>query len=217
MSKTVSQLLWERDSVEQWRNHHKLFKTLVRIPGAKAFFGTIFEPPFHELCVRGATFTIHPMARRTGQVNYVFRNDQENDQRRHPKFKTSSKTLKLRAQTRVFFDDENNRITSLLADHYYQPIAGNYSSYDTFIYDLNSHQISAFQITTEEEHDLKPKGIVALRELGQRLQIHDLKIRIIVVIFGGAKVTFKVPTSLIQSVSEVYALEVTEKQLYPYS
>jgi len=218
VSKTVSQLLWERDSVEQWRNHHKLFKTLVRLPGTKAFFGTIFEPPFHELCVRGATFTIHLMTRRTGPIDYVFRNDQENDQRRNSIFKTGPKTLKLRTQTRIFFDDENNRITNLLADHYYQPIASNYPSYDSFVYDPNSHQISAFQVTTAEDHDLKPKGVDALHELGRRLQIHDLKIRIIVVIFGGAQVTFKVPKGLIQSVgSEVYTLEVTEKQLYPRS
>jgi hypothetical protein len=34
VTKTVSQLLWERDSDEQWRNHHKLFKTLLRLSGA---------------------------------------------------------------------------------------------------------------------------------------------------------------------------------------
>jgi len=156
------------------------------------------------------------MTRREGPINYIFRNDQENDQRRNSKFKTGSKTLKLRTQKLVFFDDEKNRIDDLLADHYYQPIAGNYPSYDSFVYDPNSHQISAFQVTTAEDHDLKPKGVDALNELGQRLGINNLKIRIIVVIFGGAQVTYKVPKGLIQSVGpDVYTLEVTEKQLYP--
>jgi hypothetical protein len=29
ISKMVSQLLWERDADQQWRNHRKLFKTLT--------------------------------------------------------------------------------------------------------------------------------------------------------------------------------------------
>lgn len=46
-SKTVSQLLWERDSGENWRNHRKLFKTLLREPSVRPFCGKFFEPAFH--------------------------------------------------------------------------------------------------------------------------------------------------------------------------
>jgi hypothetical protein len=220
VTKTVSQLLWERDSDEHWRNHHKLFKTLFRVSGAKAFLGTLFEPAFHDLCVHGTTFTLYPMNRTTGPANYIFKNNQENDPRRLPTFESKSETLELQAQPRVFFDfdDENNQITSLLADRYYQPIAANNPSYDSFIYDPNSHQISAFQVTTAEEHDLNPKGVNALHDLAQHLEIHGFKIRIIVVIIADAKITFKVPKGLIQSLhSEVYTVGVTEKQLYPHS
>ena len=41
MTKTVSQLLWERDSDEKWRNHRKLFKILHLEPNAKGFGGSL--------------------------------------------------------------------------------------------------------------------------------------------------------------------------------
>ena len=214
VTKTVSQLLWERDSDEQWRNHNKLFKTLLRLSGAKAFLGTVFEPAFHDLCIRGITFTIYPMVRRRGTVNYIFTNDRP----RRSESDSGSETLMLNAQTQIDFDDQNNRMTSLLANHYYQPAASSYPSYDSFVYDPDFHQISAFQVPTAEVHGLRSKGVSALYEIGRRLKIDDLKIRIIAVVFGDAQVTFKVPKDLIQSLGcEMYALEVTEKQLYPYS
>ena len=74
---TVSQLLWERDSDEQWRNHHKLFKTLYQEASAKGLCGgTLFEPAFHALCVRGATFTIYLMDCRGKPGNYILTNNQ---------------------------------------------------------------------------------------------------------------------------------------------
>lgn len=210
ITKTVSQLLWERDSGEHWRNHHKLFKTLLRVSGAKALLGTLFEPAFHDLCVHGATFTLYPMHRTTGPANFLFKNNQRAD--------SNSQTLELQAQTRVFFDEEDNKITSLLADHYYQPIAANNPSFDSFIYDPNSHQISAFHVTTADDHDLNPNGIIGLHDLGRDLKIVDLKIRMITVIIADAKITYRVPKGLIQSLhSEVYVVGVTEKQLYPCS
>ena len=47
--------------------------------------------------------------------------------------------------------------------------------------------------------DLKPKGVRALHELGQRLQINDLKIRIIVVVFENDRVTYTVAKELLGS------------------
>ena len=72
VTKTVGQLLWERDSGEKWRNHRKLFKTLLREPSARSFCGKLFEPAFHALCIRGATFTIYPMAYKEGPRYYKF-------------------------------------------------------------------------------------------------------------------------------------------------
>jgi hypothetical protein len=118
----------------------------------------------------------------------------------------------------MLFENENNRMTSPLSNHYYQPAASSHPSYDSFVYDPDFHQICAFQVLTAEEHGLRSKEVSALCELGRRLKIDDLKIRIIVVAFGDAQVTFKVPKDLIQSLGcEMYALEVTEKQLYPHS
>jgi len=215
VTQTVGQLLWERDSGEKWGNHYKLTKTLLQLPGAEALCGGFFEPAFHGMCTKGATLTIYPMTSRKAAINYIFRNDREKDQRRDsgPEFRLE--TLVLNEQTGTFFDDGGNKISSLCADHYYQPITDNYPSYDSFVYDPESCQISAFWVTVAERHDFKSKGVTALYELGQRLRINNLKIRIIVAVFWDAEVTFEVPKGLIQSVCGVYTLQVTEKQLYP--
>ena len=108
-----------------------------------------------------------------------------------------------------------NPIDSLLPDYYYQPTAPNHPSYDSFIYDPISYQFSAFQVTVGKKHSLAPEGVTELRELGQRLEIGDLKIRIIVVVFGDAQV---VNEDLIDRLGpEAYTLKVTGNQLYPYS
>ena len=109
---------------------------------------------------------------------------------------------------RFFFDDddEKNAITSL-GNCYYQPTTANYPSLDSFVYDENTSQITAFQVTLAEKHDCKPKGVNTLDELGRRLLIDGLKIRVIVVVFGDAKVNFVVNMDLVDRLSfEVYTL-----------
>jgi len=213
ISKTISQLLWERDSDEQWRNHRKLFKILLREPSTRAFGGLLFEPAFHELCIRGATFKIHLMDRQQGSANYTFTNIRP---RRQAGTKSGSKTLKLHRQVRFFFDEGENRITDLLPDNYYQPNTSNYPSIDSFVYDPKSRQISAFQVTLAEVHDLKLRGVNALRELAERHEIVDLRIRIIVVVLGGAQVALTIRRELYDSLPlQMYFLKVTENQLYP--
>jgi len=212
ISKTVGQLLWQRDKGEKWRNHHKLFKALLQLPAAKGLCGEIFEPAFHGMCVQGATLTIYPMTRRLATIDFIFKNDwKDQPSASGPK----SETLILNEQTQIHFDDKMNEISSLRADHYYQPKAGNFPSYDSFVYDEESRQISAFQIMVAKSHDLNPKGVTVLYELMQRLGITDFKIRIIVAIFGDPEVTLTVHKDLIQSVCGVYILQLTEKQLYP--
>ena len=208
MTRTVSQLLWERDSDEQWRNHQKLFKALLRETSAKDFCGELFEPAFHALCVRGATLTIYPMDYRDGRVKFAFKSS---------KCESGSNSLELELgpRDRFFFGDEDNPITSLCSNYYYQPIAKNYPS---FVYDPNSRQISAFQVTVAGQHGLASKGIRAVRELGRQLQIDDLKIRIIVVVFRNFEADFEIKKELYDSWGlQVYVVQVTEDQLYPHS
>jgi len=202
VTKLVGQLLWDRNLDEQWRNHQRLFMTLRQATDAKGFCGRLFEPPFHALCVRGAKFTIYPMTWESeGPVNYKFTNVEGND----------SETLVLGRQERFSFN-KDNRIKKLLANHYYQPTARNYPS---FIYDPDSHQISAFQFMNGEGHGVVSKEVQALHELGKALEINGLSIRIIVVVLEGDKITLSVEKKLYDRLGlRAYFLEVTLCDLY---
>lgn len=94
----------------------------------RSFMWRILRASLPWMCIRGATLTIYPMTSRKAAINYIFRNDREKDQRRDsgPEFRLE--TLVLNEQTGTFFDDEGNKISSLCADHYYQPITDNYPS-----------------------------------------------------------------------------------------
>jgi len=86
---------------------------------------------------------------------------------------------------------------------------------DSFVYDPDSHQINLFQVTVAKDHDLVSKGVQEVRELGQRLEI-DLRIRIIVVLFGDVEIDFKVQMGLYDNWGlQTYAVQMTEDQLYP--
>jgi hypothetical protein len=150
------------------------------------------------------------MARNEGPRYYTFVND-ASERRPEPK------NLELNLQGPFFFDYEKEQIkVTSLDDHYYQPTSSNYPSLDSFVYDRDSCQISAFQVTITEKHDFSPKGVTALRELGQRLRINNLKIRVIVVVFEGFEVVLNVEPTLFHSLDlQVYMLKVTENQLYP--
>ena len=125
--------------------------------------------------------------------------------------------LRLNPQNPFFFDYEQNKVKiTSLDDCYYQPISDNYPSLDSFVYDRDSCQLSAFQVTIAGKHDFSPKGVTALRNLGQDLKINNLKIWVIVVVFEGFEVTLNVDPSLFHSLDlQVYMLNVTENQLYP--
>jgi len=210
VTKAVGQLLWDRDSDEQWRNHHQLFKTLLLHPNAKSLLGYLYEPAFHDLCVRGTTFRIYPMAdsRQSGPVNYKFMNDHL--------IHSKSELLALHEYKRISFN-KDRPIDSLRDNWYYRPTTPNHPSYDSLIYDDDSHRISVFKVTVAAEHDLAPKEVRELAELGQRLHISNLKIRIIVVVYEDAQVTYNIEKSLFHDLGlEVYVLRVTEHQLYPF-
>ena len=211
MTKTIGQILWNLDLSEQWQNHHRLFQTLSRDPRARGFLGDLFEPAFHALCVRGADFRIYPSLRTEQRVYYHFTNDRFNE--------TGSEGLSLRQYSQTPFNHKTRPISDLLANHYYQPVTLNNPSYDSFVYDADSHRISAFQVTVEKDHDLVEEGVKELCALGRRLQINDLKIRIIVVVLQNAQITYKIKKTLFHDLEglEVYFLEVTEDQLYSFS
>src|ERR1700722_17271587 len=72
VTKAVNQILWEHDSIYRGRNHRQLYRTL-RL--AKRPSGKLFEPAFHDLCVKGTTLTIYPMTQKSqGPVNHIFVN-----------------------------------------------------------------------------------------------------------------------------------------------
>jgi hypothetical protein len=126
-----------------------------------------------------------------------------------------SKTLTLSPQTRCFFN-RKHPIDSLLPGVYYQPTAPNHPSYDSFICVPNSHEIIAFQVTVGKRRGLASKGVTELHELWQQLGTGDLKIRIIVVVFENAEITFTTDQDLFNSGGlEVHVLQVTESQLNP--
>ena len=211
VTKAVSQILWDRDSDERWRNHHQLFKTVRTEPRAKSFLGDLFEPAFHALCIRGASLKIYPITdnRSEGPTNYTFTNNVLKE--------SESETLTLHNYQRLTFN-RTYAISNLLGSHYYRPTTPNHPSYDSFIYDANSHQISLFQVTVAVEHDLVEKGVIGLRDLGQKLQINDLKIRIILVVLEDIQVSYKIKKNFFHELGlEVYVLEVTEDQLYSFS
>jgi hypothetical protein len=210
VSKTASQLLWERDSGENWRNHRKLFKTLLRETIARPFCGKLFEPAFHDLCIRGAVFTIFPMERRNGNLDYIFSNT-NNEVAPAP----VPEGLQLNPEGRLFFDDKKDPIRSF-ANYYYQPTSSVYPSLDSFAYDPDSRRINAFQVTLAESHNFVQQGANALFEIGRRLEIDGLRIRVIVVVFGNAEVELKVRKEVVHNLGlEVYTLQMTEHELYP--
>jgi len=205
ITKAVNQFLWEKDSIERGRNHRQLYRTLRREPSTECFTGMLFEPPFHELCVKGATLTLYPMTKKSdGPVNHIFVNNPQ----------TTPEYLILLPQTRVVFN-RTNPITSLLPHHYYQPTAGNQPSYDSFIYDPALRQMTIFQVTDGKNHGLKPKGMHALRDLAQKLQVNDLKLRFVIVVPEDYQVTCLVEKGMYEDLGlEMYYLEVTENELY---
>ena len=208
ITKAMGQLLWNQDSVERGKNHRRLYTMLHRESSAKRFTGTLFEPPFHDLCVRGTTLKLYPMTETTkGPANYTFVN-----------YSTSedvSEELVLPPQEEVTFN-HNDPLTRLLPNRYYMPTAGNQPSYDSFIYESNFRRLTLTQITEGESHGLKPKGIYGLRDLARKLLgISDLKLRVVIVVPENHQVMCPVDKAMYDKLGlEMYYVEVTESALY---
>ena len=121
---TVGCLLHERDSDARWQNARKLYRTLRADPHSRSTAGKLLEPPFHALCIKGTTFRLSLMnVKPGGRTQDTFTNDSANNH----------EVLTLPPQQHVLFDREHP-ITTLNANHYYQPTHGTQPSYDSFVF-----------------------------------------------------------------------------------
>jgi hypothetical protein len=123
--------------------------------------------------------------------------------------------LELGRRLRFAFDKQDKPITSLDAEHYYHPMVSNHPSLDSFVYNPVSDQVDLFQVTVAKTHDLASRGLKVVHGLGQRLGI-CLRIRVIVVLFGNAKVEYKIRRDFYDDWHlQVYVVRVGAGELYP--
>ena len=203
ITKTVGRLLHERDSDARWQNARKLYRTLRADPHSRSTAGKLLEPPFHALCVKGASFRLSSMnVKSGGRTRDTFTNDSTN----------CHATLTLSPQPRIVFDREHP-ITTLLANHYYQPTHGTQLSYDSFIFDPEVARFTLFQVTCGLTHPVHLKGINALIDLAAQLGVNDPTLHFVAVVPEGDRVEFPVPKNG-RFVLQMFFIEVTEEELY---
>ena len=206
VTKTVGKMLAEQDTNERWRNAHNLYRTMRLDDKTKSTAGYLLEPPFHALCVRGATFQLNPMQLKPGGSTC--------DTYTHSAY-TVGQNLILPQLTLVVYD-QVHPIKKLEPDHYYQPSYGTQPSFDSFIYEPDNSRITMFQVTEGETHPVKPLGITWLLELSTELEIPTPTLRFVVVIPQSDQVACSLPMKREFSL-EMYCLEVGEAELFPFS
>ena len=204
ITKTVAGLLYERDSDARWQNARKLYRTLRADPHSRSTAGKLLEPPFHALCMKGASFQLYSMnAKPGGRSRDTFTNDSTN-------YHT---TLTLPGpQPRIVFNREHP-ITTLSANHYYQPTHGTQPSYDSFVFNPEEARFTLFQVTCGLTHPVHPKGINELIDLAAQLGVNEPTFRFVAVIPEGDRVEFPVPKNR-RFLLQMFCTEVTENDLY---
>jgi hypothetical protein len=203
ITKTVARLLHERDSDARWQNARKLYRTLRADPNSKSTAGKLLEPPFHALCMKGTSFRLSSMnVKPAGRTWDTFTNDSAN----------YHATLTLPLQPRIVFDREHP-ITTLLANHYYQPTHGTQPSYDSFVFNPEEAKFTLFQVTCGLTHPVRLKGIKALIDLATQLGVNDPTLHFVAVVPEGNRVEFPVPKDRKFSL-HMLCIEVTEGELY---
>ena len=203
ITKTVACLLHERDSDARWRNARMLYRTLRADPNSKSTAGKLLEPPFHALCMKGTSFRLSSMnVKPGGGTRDTFTNDSAN----------YHATLTLPPQPRIVFDREHP-ITTLLANHYYQPTHGTQPSYDSFIFNPLEAKFTLFQVTCGLTHPVHLKGINALIDLATQLGVNDPTLHFVAVVPEGDRVEFPVPKDR-NFLLHMLCIEVTEDELY---
>jgi len=193
--------LHDQDSDARWQNSRQ-YRTLRLDPMSKSTAGKLFEPAFHALCVKGASFQLRPMVLKPGGRTLDTYTNSE----------PASEDLTLPPRQRVAFDKQNP-IATLAADRYYQPRHGTQPTYDSFIFYPEDPRFVLFQVTEGVTHGVKPKGINDLLELAQQLGIANPVIQFIVVVPEGLAVECSVPKHN-KFWLDMCCIEVTESQLY---
>jgi hypothetical protein len=201
---TVGHLLHERDSDARWQNARKLYGTLRADPHSRSTAGKLLEPPFHALCIKGTTFQLSLMNMKPGgRTHDAFNNDSAH---------RTIVTLTLPQQQHVVFNRERP-ITTLLANHYYQPSHGTQPSYDSFVFDPNKAIFTLFQVTCGLTHPVLLKGINAIINLAAQLGVNNPSVRFVAVVPEGSMVELPVPKNR-DFLLQMFCIEVTERELY---
>jgi hypothetical protein len=203
VTKNVGGMVAEQDTNERWRNAHQLFHTMRLDVKTKSGSGWLLEPPFHALCVKGATFTLYPMKLKPG--------GRTNDTFIHSAY-TTPESLVLPKQKRVVFDSRLP-IERLESNTYYQPTHGSQPSFDSFIYDPAVPRITMFQVTDAESHLVKLLGISFILQLSNRLGLPVPELRFVAVVPAGDQVECVVPMEK-GFLLAMFCIEVTEAGLF---
>ena len=83
-------------------------------------------------------------------------------------------------------------LTTLLANHYYQPTNGSQPPCDSFIFNPEGAQFILFRVTCGLTHPVRLKGINALIDLATQLGVNDLTLHFVAVVPEGDRVEFPV-------------------------
>ena len=200
---TVGHLLHERDSDAWWQNARKLYRTLRADPHSQSTAGKLLEPPFHALCIKGTSFQLSSMnVKPGGWTQDTFTNDSANNHA----------VLTLPPQQHILFDREHP-ITTLNANHYYQPTHGTQPSYDSFVFNPDNAIFTLFQVTCGLTHPVLLKGINAVIDLATQLGVNNPLVHFVAVVPEGSRVELLVPKNR-EFLLQMFCIEITESELY---
>jgi hypothetical protein len=104
-------------------------------------------------------------------------------------------------------------LTSLDSRHYYQPSFDTQSSFDSFIYNEDEHQITMFQNTVGANHTVKVKGFEFLYNLALRLKVPNMKLRFVALVESGGTVECPLPMAWFGHL-DFFSLEISEDALF---
>ncbi|KAG8907815.1 hypothetical protein FRB99_001988 [Tulasnella sp. 403] len=175
VSRYVMDLLWEAHEGIIWRDFIKHFQTTLQDPTAKAFAGQIFEHAAHSVLSSGGKFQAFKMTDKVKQLN--------------THWKKSAKTVELELQPCPHHLFLNINLLELGSKRYYQPIASNNQTFDSFIYDNGSDSIMIlFQITVSHIHGVNEQGLHNIQEVRKK-QLAGTQLWYIVVIPRQQEIT----------------------------
>lgn len=124
-------------------------------PAAKAFAGQIFERVAHIVLSDEGEFELVKMTANNMQVNTHWTKSHE------------TQKLELPLRTRFVFPDINAlELEKLDPGKYYQPIASNNPTFDSFIYDNNPVRVvTLFQSTVSPKHSANDQGLCDIQQV----------------------------------------------------